>query len=399
MLYFDWAATSLIDKDIIDNVRIQMGTDYGNASSLHSMGQKAFNFLEGARTNIAKEFHVNNKQIYFTSGGTESNNIVLLSYLLNEKRGTGASIVIGATEHPGLVHSAKLLGKAGFNVRIANANANGIVTAQAVEKKLDKDTLLVCVMAVNNETGAINPVTEIANMLAKFYEGKRKPHFHVDAVQALGKIVFDINKWQVDSVSMSAHKIAGPVGAGLLYLKQPIVSIFTAAGQEGGIRGGTQNVFAALCMDKLINKYHINVGKASLIRYEEQKQMTKDFINGLLNIKGRNSNMSLVKILPRCREKIADNISDIAYSPWIVQASFSNIPGRVMLRALNEKGICISTGSACSSGSKNRPVLEAMGVTKQDATNAVRFSFFTPITKENIQKLLQILGEVCLDFN
>lgn len=383
--YFDWAATSPADSQILNESLNATLKIWGNPSSSHSIGKEAKAVLEEARKKSAEILGVSAEKIFFTSGGTESDHIPILSILNRPKKG---SVLISSIEHPAVREMALELKKCGWTVDSIPADKNGIITPQAVEKKLTQDTALVCVMSVNNETGAIQPIYEIADTIAKFSEGKRKPKFHVDCVQAAGKIPLNLSYKGIDSAAISAHKICGPRGIGILYIADAFEPFLKGGGQEKGIRSGTENVFGAVAISKALEKYWISdSNQAAKGRLENQINYTQNFIKRLAELKS-------CTIIPETRILNPEN-----YSPWVVQASFENIPGQVMLRALDAEGFYISTGSACSSRKNNRPVLEAMHVTPQVSENAVRFSFGPLSTKEGIEELFEKIKEIVEKFN
>ncbi len=385
-LYFDWAATAIPDQDILEAALKKSLDAWANPSSLHAGGKEARAALEKAREKCGELLGVQAKQIYFTSGGTESDHIPLLAILNRPEKG---NVAISAIEHPALREMANELKKCGIECRLIPSDKNGFVTPEAVLDSVDEKTLFVSVMAVNNETGAIQPVKEIAAALVQKYQKKRRPRFHVDCVQALGKIPIDFLAAEgVDSAAFSAHKICGPRGIGILYLKNEEEIFLRGGGQEKGIRSGTENLFGALAFADCLERHAFLPGKTTP-RLEEQKKWTEDFIKGLLSIKGA-SIIPAFRGLPESQNK---------FSPWVVQASFKNIPGQVMLRALDAKGICVSTGSACSSKKASRPILEAMGVPAEERESSVRFSFGPKTTQAGMQALLDAVKEVCSAFN
>jgi len=385
--YFDWAATSPQDEKILTEALSQSLCAWGNPSSAHNGGKEARVILEEARNTCGKILGVKPETIYFTSGGTESDQIALLSVLNKPVKGT---ILISSIEHPAIREQALILKKCGWNIETLKADKLGIITPETISEALDKheDTHMVCVMAVNNETGIIQPVKEIADVIAEKSKGKRKPKFHVDCVQAAGKIPLDISYQYIDSAAFSAHKICGPRGIGILYLKEATESFLRGGGQEKGIRSGTENVFGAVAFSKVLEKYFIkDTNEAPLLHFNTMKKTSDDFIEKLSKLKG-------VTIIPEGRIENKDK-----FSPYVVQAAFKNIPGQVMLRALDAKGICISTGSACSTKKASRPVLEAMHIPADQRETAVRFSF-GPLTKpEDVALLFDAVSEVNNTFN
>ena len=383
--YFDWAATSPADEVILREALEKTLENWGNPSSVHQIGKDARNLLEEARNNVSKVLGVKSDSVYFTSGGTESDQIVLLSMLNKLQKGT---ILVSSIEHPAIREQAAALKKTGWNIVSIPADKYGIITADAVEQLLTDDTMLVCVMAVNNETGSIQPVYQIADLITEKYKGKRKPKFHVDCVQAAGKIPLNLNYSGIDSAALSAHKICGPRGIGILYMKDVQEAFLRGGGQEKGIRSGTENVFGALAFSKCLEKYFIlNETSKTYTEFTKQKTVTENFVKKLSELKG-------CTIVPEGRLEAPDN-----FSPYVVQAAFDKIPGNVMLRALDAKGFCISTGSACSTKKANRPVLEAMHVPANIRETAVRFSFGPITTEKAIEELFEEIRNINSTFN
>ena len=385
--YFDWAATSPADEDILQESLAISIKSWGNPSSVHQIGKNAALVLQEARSTAAKALGVKAENIYFTSGGTESDQIALLSILNKPQKGT---VLISSIEHPAIREQALALKKCGCNVVQIPCDSKGIICVESLEKLITNDTMLVCVMAVNNETGAIQPIYQIADLLKKVSQGKRKPKFHVDCVQAAGKIPLDLNYDGIDSAALSAHKICGPRGIGIFYSKNPIEPFLCGGGQEKGIRSGTENLFGAVAFSKCLERYFIkNNDNLAIQKYNEQVEITNSFIKKLSELKG-------CTIIPENRANLDDSS---LYSPWVIQASFKNIPGNVMLRALDSKGFFISTGSACSTKKQSRPILEAMNVNKDLRESSVRFSFGPHTTQKAIDELFDAVKEVNATFN
>ena len=375
--YFDWAATSPADEDILKASLEETLECWGNPSSSHTVGKKARELFEGARARAAAALGVKPETIYFTSGGTESDQIPLLSVLAKPMKGT---VLVSSIEHPAIREQAEALKNCGWKVIQIPADSDGIITPEAVTSLLTSDTVLVCIMAVNNETGVIQPVYEIADAITKACEGKRRPKFHVDCVQAAGKITLNLGYKGIDSAALSSHKICGPRGIGLLYMKDACEPFLRGGGQEKGIRSGTENVFGALAFSKCLERYY-NKQKAS------DADRTKDFVEKLAALPG-------CTIVPPGRLEKPE-----LFSPYVVQAAFANIPGNVMLRALDSKGFSISTGSACSAKKNKRPVLEAMHVDPKLRENAVRFSFGPHTSDKAVDELLAAVTEINSQFN
>lgn len=373
--YFDWAATAPCDEEILSEaLKISM-EHWGNPSSIHEAGSDAKKVLENARSRCAKILKVKPENLFFTSGGTESDHIPLLSVLPRPQKG---SVVLSAIEHPALREMAKMLENCGWKIIFVNPNKDGFISSSSILNSIQEDTAFVSVMAVNNEIGTIQNIYEIADKLIEVSKGKRKAFFHVDCVQAAGKIPLNLNYKGIDSAAFSAHKIGGPRGIGLLYLAKEINGFLKGGGQEKNIRSGTENLFGALAFASCLEKYFISEdNKKNLERFEEQKKLTANFIDKLKTLNG-------ARILPHCREE-KTNSDD--FSPWIVQASFKGIPGQVMERALSSKGFYISTGSACSSGHHSRPILDSMGISKDEKESAVRFSFGFETSQKSMDEL------------
>lgn len=390
--YFDWAATAPANSEILTEALAISLQETGNPSSLHELGKNAKAKLTEARIRCAKATGVKPETLYFTSGGTEGDYLPILSLLSRPVRGT---ILISAIEHPAIREQALMMKNCGFSVQTVMPNSSGIITPEAVADKLTNDTLLVCVMAVNNETGAIQPIYDIADIITEKTKGHRRPKFHVDSVQAAGKIPLELSYSGIDSASISAHKLGGPRGIGLMYMAQIQEPFIRGGGQENGIRSGTENLFGAWALSRCLENYYLRNDTANnpteqlsnKQRYNEQIQLTSDFLSKLHSIKN-------CKIVPEDR-----NDTDCRFSPWIIQAAFLGIPGEVMTRALNEKGFYISTGSACSARKQKRPILEAMNAKSEIVSSAVRLSFGTGTTRNGMEGLFNAIKEVCKDFN
>lgn len=408
--YFDWAATSPEDSEILHEALDTAIECFGNPSSAHAAGKEARKVFEQAREKAAKAIGVNAGQIFFTSGGTESDHIPLLSVLTsvqaeaqNLKKGR---IILSAIEHPALREQCHALKSLGFDVEMVFPDKNGFIPAESVAEKITPDTLFITVMAVNNETGCVQPIYEIADAITRAAAGKRKPHFHIDCVQAAGKIPLNLSYKGIDSAALSSHKICGPRGIGILYLARQIKPFLVGGGQENGVRSGTENLFGAVAFSKCLEKYYIN--KKSTIKDEEpaeiggsqeaqynrfltQKKWTAEFISRLSSLKN-------CAIVPEIRANPEDDIQN-KFSPWVVQAAFKGIPGNVMMRALDAKGFFISTGSACSSKKQSRPILAAMNASRDVQDTAVRFSFGPLTTQKAMEELFEAVKEIYTTFN
>ncbi len=362
-LYFDWAATALPDMEIIRKSGETALSCFGNPSSAHREGKKASTLLKECRQKIADCLNVRPEQIIFTSGGTESDNLILFS-LLNRKRDgkqDPGSILIPEFEHAAVWEPARYLKEAGWNLRSVRTGSSGLIRSDTLLEKISSDTELISIMAINNETGARAPIPELAIKIAATREKSGNPvFFHTDAVQALGKEEIDLKKWGVDAASFSGHKIGAPRGTGFLYLKNPIELLNRGGGQEGGIRGGTENlpgIFGlALAVEKRYGELEKDLNHAIRI---------KEYLCRELTTKAGG------EIIPDLETVLSES-----YSPWILMISFPPIPGEVLARVLGDNNIAVSTGSACSSRHKKTfRVSDGLGISRTRAFSAIRLSW------------------------
>lgn len=364
-IYFDWAASA-------PYCGFDGQLSFGNPSSLHSEGRAAKQALEEARQRCASILDVPPATLYFTSGGTESNSIALFSNLMRPGKGR---ILSSPAEHASVRECMDTLEKMGKPAGSIEIESAGMVTVKTLEKTLLKypDARFASIMAVNNETGAITDIASLGSLLAA-----KSVHFHCDLAQAAGKIPLNISGWEIDSASISAHKISGPRGIGLLYLRKPIDVFYTGGGQENGIRGGTENTQGAAaladCLEKCIGDVETH--------FHNAKKRWKRLMTELCAIKR-------CTIIPE--ERTAE---DERFSPYILQAAFKDIPGEVMARALDDLGFAVSTGSACSSSSPERPVLSAMGIDENLRIEGIRISQGQSTSCEDIDLLLEGISEV-----
>ena len=390
--YLDNSATTRVYPEVQELVVRLMDQEFGNPSSLHLKGVEAEKEQKKAAERIAATLKAEPKQLIFTSGGTESNNLALIGSALAMRR-KGKHLISTAVEHASVKAPLVFLEEEGFEITWLPTDNRGRVNLDELKAAIRPDTILVSMMAVNNETGCVQPVREIAEMIAEQSKGKKKPHFHVDCVQAAGKIPLDIASSKIDSAAFSAHKICGPRGIGLLYLAEPqkFKAFLTGGGQEKGVRSGTENLFGAVAFSKVLQKYFIDKKKPdseSFKGYERQIELTKKFIDSISSLKN-------CRIVPETRGK--DGAGH--FSPYVVQAAFLGIPGNVMVRALDAKGFAISTGSACSAKKQSRPILDAMKASREVQDSAVRFSFGPLTSEKGMEDLAEAVKEVCGDFN
>jgi cysteine desulfurase len=372
--YFDWAATAVPDER-------EDAAPFGNPSSLHREGRAAREALEEARSRCAAALGVQNSEIFFTSGGTESNAIALFFLACARTAdGPGAAFLYSAGEHPSIRENTAALERLGIACAAVGIGRDGRVDAERFAAVLRRhaNTRMTAIMAVNNETGAINDMAAIA---AAARNGKRPIHLHCDAVQAAGKIYLSSFLPFVDSMSLSAHKLGGPRGAGILYLRAKREALVRGGGQEGGIRPGTENTTGALAMARALERH----AAANALKTALKAAQTR--MDALLARLGA---------IPGFTPIPADRTpGDQRFSPWILQAAFRDIPGEVFSRALDEAGFAVSTGSACSRTDKRRPVLEAMGVDQATAFAGIRISQGWSTTMEDIDALAEAAKRLC----
>ncbi len=385
-IYLDWAATAPPDAEILEEVSEIALRFYGNPSSLHRAGREAEKLLGEARARLAAVLGVQDREVVFTSGGTEANNLVLFSLLRGgPSRGKGRRVVAGAIEHASVHEPLKALEAFGCPVvRLPAAADTGRVDPRAVERELgaaEGPPALVALMRVNNETGAIQPLEETAAAVRGCErQTGRKIHLHTDAVQALGKVPFRPAELGVDSAAFSAHKIGGPRGIGALYLSREsrLQPLYTGGGQEGGIRPGTENLPAIWGF--------VLAAEKRLRQQEEETRRARRIMDYLVTEIGR---MEPAVLIPRRRAE-----EPLVCSPFILCVSFPPIPGEVMVRVLEERGVLVSTGSACSSRKKDRfRVAEAMGLPRPVALSTVRVSLGHATRPEEAERLVEALRE------
>lgn len=373
-IYLDWAATAVPDPDIIKASSDCAIHTFGNPSSVHQTGQEANGVLEECRARCAAALNIKKEEIFFTSGGTESDNIVLLSLLRKPSRGT---VLVSAIEHPAVLEPAAVLAENGYKVQYLKPAPDGIIRPDTLKKALTPDTKLVAIMAVNNETGAVQPVHQLAAAVQEYAkECGHKIHFHCDSVQGAGKVKLNFADQAVHSWAISAHKLQGPRGAGILVLKNTIQTMVRGGGQEGGIRPGTENTAAiygmTLALEKAIKDLDQNYAHAAslmdrlLTRLEQEKNY---------------------QIIPENRKP-----SDTDYSPYILSLAALPIPAEVLARTLDDNGICVGTGSACSNRKKGQSkTLSAMGVSDDVSFSRIRVSIGCTTTESEIDQFIEQL--------
>ncbi|EMF0434897.1 cysteine desulfurase [Enterococcus hirae] len=377
MIYFDNSATTPIFPQSLDAYIKTSQRIIGNPSSLHDLGNQANRLLQQARKQIAELITVTPDEIYFTSGGTEGDNWVLKGTMI-EKREYGNHMIISGIEHPAVSETAEQLKSLGLEVSIAPVNNQGFVIVDELKKLIRKDTVLVSIMAVNNEIGSIQPILEISELLKEY----PKIHFHVDAVQAIGKV--SLSEWlteRVDFATFSAHKFHGPRGIGFIYWKKGrrLAPLLNGGGQEKNQRSGTENVPAIVAMAKAL--------RIALDRKLQKPDHTKHLKEALINAL-------------KAYEKVTIFSEGEDYAPHILCFSLKGIRGEVLVHALEEKQIFISTTSACSSRKHlASSTLHAMHVPDDLATSAVRISLDESNSMAEVEQFMIIFKQLYKKFS
>lgn len=369
-IYADNAATTKMSDVAVKAMLPYLQEIYANASSVHLLGQRSAAALFGARQQVAQVLNCTPKEIFFTSGGSEADNQALISAAALGKKQGKCHIVSTAMEHHAILHTLEALQAEGFTVTLLRPQADGIVTATQVAEAITDTTCLVSVMYANNETGAIQPIREIGALCRK-----RGVLFHTDAVQAAGHLAIDVQRDNIDMLSLSAHKFHGPKGIGLLFAQSSIqlTSLIRGGGQERDKRAGTENLPGIIGL------------AAALKDAQENMQQNTAYItalrdalrNGLDKIDGASFNGSREHCLP-----------------GTVNYSFQGVNGETLLSLLSNEGICCSSGSACSAGSlEPSHVLLALGLSHETAQSALRFSLCEYNTMDEVQTIITKVTE------
>lgn len=371
MIYADNAATTKMSDTSINTLISVMKETYGNPSSLYSVGQAAKEILEKAREEIADLINAQPSEIYFTSGGSESDNQAILTAAEIGGKSGKKHIVSTAFEHHAVLHTLKKLENQGYEITLLDVHENGIVVAEEVEKAIRDDTCLVTVMYANNEIGTIQPIQKIGEICRK-----KGVLFHTDAVQAVGHVDIDVARDNIDMLSASAHKFHGPKGTGFLYVRKGIklYSLIEGGAQERGKRAGTENVPAIAAMAEALKEEIKNLQKNSADVSAKRDRL----INGLREI-----------------AHSALNGDEKSRLPGNVNFCFEGIEGESLLLLLDDKGIQASSGSACTSGSLDPShVLLAIGRVHDVAHGSLRLSIESNITDDEINYIIKSVKEV-----
>ena len=371
--YFDNSATTRCYPEVAEIVVKTMTEEFGNPSAMHLKGVEAEKYVREAAQTLAKILKVNEKEIIFTSGGTESNNLALFGGADANKR-SGNHIITTSVEHAAVGQPAERLEQMGYEVTIVPVDHRGVVQLEALEKALRPDTILVSTMYVNNEVGAVMPVEEIAKLV---HEKSPKALYHVDAIQAFGKYRIYPKKAGIDMLSVSSHKIHGPKGVGFLYIneKARIQPQILGGGQQAGMRSGTDNVPGIAGLGVAAKMVYTDFDKKIEHMYQLKERLAEGFLK-----------------LPDVR---LNGMEIREGAPQILSASFLGVRSEVLLHTLEEKGIYVSAGSACSSHKRKAAgTLSAMGMEAAQRESTLRFSFSEENTFEEVDYALEVIGQV-----
>ena len=369
--YFDHAATTAVKEEVLKEMIPYFNIEYGNPSSVYSLGRKSKRTIEEARNKVAIAINSHPKEIYFTGCGSESDNIAIkgIAYAYKNK---GNHIITSKIEHPAVLNACKRLEKEGFYITYLNVDKDGLINLQELENAITDKTILISIMFANNEIGTIEPIQEIG-LIAKKYN----VIFHTDSVQAVGNIKIDVRDMNIDLLSMSAHKFYGPKGIGALYIRSGIKcnKLQDGGHQEKDLRAGTENVAGIVGLGKAIE-----VAYANFEIYNNKLIVLRNYCISQIEQK-----IPYIKINGHKEKRLPGNIN----------ISFKFVDGEALLLKLDERGICASSGSACSTGSTNPShVLLAIGLKDEFARSALRITLGEENTKEDIDYLIDNLVEI-----
>lgn len=371
--YLDNSATTRCLPSVVDVMVKVMEEDYGNPSSMHMYGVKAEQYIKEAKETFAKILKCQEKEILFTSGGTESNNMAIIGGAMANKR-NGKHIIVSSVEHSSVKEPMRFLEEEGYRITYLPVDENGIVSLDALKEALCEETILVSCMYANNEIGAVEPIEEMAQII---HEYNLDILFHVDAIQAFGKFRIHPKKQGIDLLSVSGHKIHGPKGTGILYIrdKAKVKPIILGGGQQKGMRSGTENVPGIAGLGVAAKEVYTNFEA----KIEKMYAIKEAFVQGIETIEGAYINGK----------------TGTASAPHVVSVSFEGIRSEVLLHALEDKEIYVSSGSACAS---NHPSLSstlvAIGVDNKLLDSTIRFSFCFDTTMEQIDYCLNSIKEL-----
>lgn len=373
MIYFDHAATTPVKEEVLKEMLPYFSENYGNPSSVYLIGRKNRKAIELARKKVAKSINAKEHEIYFTSCGSESDNLAIKGIAKANKE-KGKHIITTKIEHPAVLNTCRALENEGYSITYLNVKENGIIDIDELEKEIKNETILISIMFANNEIGTIQPIKKISE-IAK----KNNIIFHTDAVQAVGNVRIDVDDLGIDALSMSAHKFYGPKGVGVLYVKEGIVfdKIQDGGHQEFDKRAGTENVAGI-----------VGTGKA----IELAVQNFENYNSKLLKLRNY-----FIHEIKRICEDVKINGDLVQRLPGNINVSFPNVDGEELILKLDSYNICASTGSACSSGSSEPShVLKAIGLESKYSAGSLRITLGEENNVEDIQYLLKVLKDILM---
>ena len=373
-IYLDYAATTPVSEDVMRAMTPYFRETFGNPSSIHGTGREAHRAVDAARKRVAEAIGANPREIYFTSGGSESDNWALCGAAFAQ-RGRGNHIITTAVEHHAVLNTCRWLEKQGFRVTYLPVDGFGRVDPDQADKAMDDETVLISVMTANNEIGTLEPIREIGEIARR-----KGVLFHTDAVQAVGAVPVNVRETGVDLLSLSAHKFYGPKGVGALYIREGvrIDSLIHGGEQEGGLRAGTENLSGIIGLGEAI--------RLAVERMPENARKTAALRDRL--IRGIMERLDGVRLNGHPTERLPNNCS----------LSFRDIEGEALLLRLDLAGIAASSGSACASGSlEPSHVLTAIGLSPETARGSLRMTLGAGTTEEEIDEVIRVLPEIVED--
>ncbi|MDB1921610.1 cysteine desulfurase NifS [Clostridium tertium] len=371
MIYLDHAATTSINEEVLKEMMPYLTNQYGNPSSIYSFGRKSKKAIEKAREQIAATINAKKSEIYFTSGGTESDNWAIKGIAGYYKK-KGKHIITSSIEHHAVINSCKRLEKEGFEISYLPVDKDGKISIEDLKKSIRKDTILISIMMANNEIGTIEPIAEIGKIARE-----KGIIFHTDAIQAVGCITIDVEDLQVDLLSISAHKFYGPKGVGALYIRKGtgIDSLMDGGEQEKGKRGSTENVSSIVGIGKAIE-----LANKNLIEYQEKLCCLRD--EAIIQIL---KNIPNTKLNGHAMDRLPGNVNIL----------FEGMEAETMILKLDKMGFVVSSGAACSSGlAEPSHVLKAIGLSHEKAQCSLRFTFGEENNIKDVKKLVEALKKI-----
>ncbi|WP_026509594.1 cysteine desulfurase family protein [Butyrivibrio sp. LC3010] len=390
-IYLDNSATTKVYDDVADICIKAMTEDYGNASSMHHKGVEAEQYLKEATEKIAKTLKAKPKEILFTSGGTESDNIAIIGGAYAHHR-EGKHLITTSIEHPAILNSMKHLEEQGFEVTYLKVSEEGVIDLEELKNSIREDTILVSIMAVNNEIGSLMPLKEAGTIIHGI---NPRILFHVDAVQGYGKLSIIPKQLGIDLMSVSGHKVHGPKGIGFLYIRDcvRILPISYGGGQQGGMRSGTLNIPGIAGLGRASEEIYEDFDEKTNRLYSLKSRLIKGLLSNLSDVRINGIDTSKRSISSLSDEELGDIISKTA--PHIISVSVKGVRAEVLLHALEDKKIYVSAGSACSS---NHPsisaTLKAINLPKEFWDSTVRISMSEFTTEQEIDDTVKAFADI-----